>query len=80
MPPDKEVKKQIKDGVRFQNFFKVPDGDFVLEQIDMLCGYRDDVFHPDSYKHAYNSGKRSVAVAIHMLLEKNLGKELDNEM
>ena len=63
MQRDEKLKK-------FQDFFKAPDGDYVLEQIDELCGYKMSTFDPDPYIHSYKAGQRSIAIGIHELLER----------
>ena len=61
--------------VRLQNFFNSAEGDFALKQIDILCGYKADIFNSDPYIHAFNAGRRSAAVEIHDMLKCPVNKE-----
>ena len=61
--------KRIESIKRLKSFFGNAEGDFIMGQIDMLCGYKADTFSPDPYLHAYNAGRKSVAVEIHNILE-----------
>jgi len=53
---------------RFRSFFAGEEGEFVLKQIDELCGYEVSTFDPDPYIHSYKAGQRSAAIAIHVIL------------
>jgi hypothetical protein len=64
-----------KKAKRFQNFFNNAEGDWIIGQIDELAGYKDDTFNEDPYKHAYNTGMRSVSVKIHNILNLKLKGE-----
>lgn len=64
--PDTKREQNIK---RLRSFFNCAEGEFVMKQIDELCFYETDTFHPDPYIHAYRTGRRSVAVEIHNILE-----------
>lgn len=68
--------KKEENEKRFRSFFNGAEGDFVLEQIDILCGYNQTTFHVDPYQHAFGAGQRNAAVVIHELLER---KEKEKE-
>ena len=61
--------KRIENAKKFRSFFSGSGGEFALEQINGLCGYDGSTFDEDPYVHAYKAGQRSVAVAIHALIE-----------
>lgn len=78
----KEYVKRIHCSAAFQRVFRGPDGELVLKEIEKFCGYKNDTFKPDSHKHAYAAGRRSVAVHIHNELSpeaKEIKKFLDAE-
>ena len=82
MPPEKEEKKEnksIHNLAVLQKVFNSADGILALEQIDELCGYNKNVFNPDPYKHAFNSGLQSVAVLIHNAINVKVSKDSEDK-
>ncbi len=71
----KEVEKRILHrSACFQRAFRGTEGEYVLNEIDILCGYKIGTFHPDPYKHAYSAGQRSIAVLIHDFIDQDIEK------
>ncbi len=55
-----------------QKVFSGTNGEKALEVLDVLAGYKDDVFDADPYRHAYNAGVRSVITFIHKAIESDM--------
>lgn len=67
----KEVEKRIRRSVMFQELFR-GTGEEVLDEINMFAGMKNDTFDKDPYEHAYNAGRRSVAIFINNVINQNV--------
>ncbi len=78
MPHSKEELEAIEQRTHrsacFQRIFDGPEGQKVLNWIDVFAGYKNDTFDPDPYVSARNAGKRAVAIFIHNVLEQDVEK------
>jgi len=70
----KQREKIVSRSAKFQRVFRGADGEFVLNEIDTLCGYGASTFDPDPYKHAYKAGQRSMAVLLHDFIDQDVEK------
>ncbi len=70
----KELERRLHRSGSFQRAFSGAEGELILKEIDMFCGYKNDGFTKDPYEHAYSAGQRSVAVFIHNILEADTKK------
>lgn len=79
MPPlseeqKKEIEKRIHRSACFQRVFRGADGELALDEINKLCGMKNDTFDPDPYVSAYNAGRRSVAIFIDNCINQDVEK------
>ena len=73
MPTNRDTPEfKIHRSACFQRLFAGKDGDFVLDEIDILMNYKGNIFDSDPYQHAYNSGQRSSAVLIHTIIDQDI--------
>ncbi len=68
------VEHKIHRSACFQRAFAGPEGQKVLDWIDVFTGYKNDTFDPDPYVSARNAGMRAVAIFLHNVLEQDVEK------
>jgi hypothetical protein len=66
------MERSIDQTASIQKLFKGKDAESALKAIDGLTGYKENNFHSDPYKHAYNAGQRSISVILRHLIERDV--------
>ena len=68
-----DIKKRKNENTRrFRSILEGKDGEFILEMVDEMTGYKQNQFTPDPYCHAFNAGLRQSSVNLHELLEMDM--------
>ena len=84
----KEAQRRIDRSAKFQRVLSGEEGEYILKEIDVNTGYKNNTFDPDPYINAYKAGQRSISVFIHNILEQDTKQaiklleesEMKNEM
>lgn len=70
----REIERKIARSVSMQKVFAGTDGEQAMDEIRKWCGFSDDTFKIDPYDHAYNAGRRSVAIFINNCINQDIPK------
>jgi len=69
-----EIERRTHRSACFQRIFRGVDGELALDEINKLCGMKNDTFDSDPYVSAYNAGRRSVAIFIDNCINQDVEK------